>query len=113
MIAPIGSPPPTPTTGTKKPAPWLAGTGCWIGHSRPLEILQLQTHVFAPGDRIDFWPLGPDTTRVAVGKGFGESVKELVRSRILGASLAILVLGGQALTNIPASDASPPGPPTL
>src|SRR5437667_7710050 len=68
MIAPIGSPPPTPTTGTKKPAPWLAGTGCWIGHSRPLEILQLQTHIFAPGDRIDFWPLGRDTTRGAVGK---------------------------------------------
>src|SRR5439155_19590785 len=63
-------PQPTPTTGTKKPAPWLAGTGCWIGHSRPLEILQLQTHIFAPGDRIDFWPLGPDTTRVAVEEGF-------------------------------------------
>src|SRR5438128_7940562 len=113
MIAPIGSPPPTPTTGTKKPAPWLAGTGCWIGHSRPLEILQLQTHIFAPGDRIDFWPLEPDTTRVAVGKGFGEAVRELVRSRILAASLVIVVLGSQALTNIPAAAAPPPGDPTV
>src|SRR5207244_8099585 len=69
--------------------------------------------MFTRGGRIDMWALGPDTTRVAVEEGFGEAVRELVRSRILGASLAILVLGGQALTNIPAAAASPPGAPTV
>src|ERR1700694_3660061 len=54
------------------------------------------------------WPL---SEKGATREGrLGDGTRGLIRSRIVGATLATLVLGGQTLTSLPATAAAPGGP---